>query len=56
VRNSSFGENREIVIDDNELDRALNQASAIKTDYFRLRALAILSILRLSGKRRTEVS
>jgi ribosomal protein L40E len=56
VRNSVSRENRETVIDDNELNRALNQANAIKIDYFRLRALAVLSLLRLSGKRRTEIS
>lgn len=56
VRNSVFRENRETVIDDNELSRALNQANAIKIDYFRLRALAVLSLFRLSGKRRTEIS
>jgi hypothetical protein len=56
IRKSSFRENSEAVIDDNELNRALNQANAIKIDYFRLRALAVLSLLRLSGKRRTEIS
>jgi hypothetical protein len=55
VRNSSFREGRETVIDDVELSNALNQANAIKTDYFRLRALAVFSLLRLSGKRRTEI-
>lgn len=56
VRNSAFRENRETVIDDNELNQAINHANALKTDYFRLRALALLSLLRLSGKRRTEIS
>jgi hypothetical protein len=56
VRNSAFRENRESLIDDNELNEALNQANAIKYEYFRLRALAVLSMLRLSGKRRTEIS
>jgi hypothetical protein len=55
VRNSSFRESRETVIDENDLNSTLNQANAIKTDYFRLRALAALSLLRLSGKRRTEI-
>jgi hypothetical protein len=56
IRNSTFRENRETVIDYNELNRALDQASALKDKYFRLRALAVLSLLRLSGKRRTEIS
>lgn len=56
VRNSTFRETRETVIDDNELGEALAQANAIDEEYFRLRALAIISLLRLSGKRRTEIS
>jgi hypothetical protein len=45
VRNSAFRENRETVIDDNELNKALKQARAIDNEYFRLRALAVLSLL-----------
>jgi hypothetical protein len=56
VRNNAFRESRETVIDDNELGKALSQAEAIDNEYFRLRALAVLSLLRLSGKRRTEIS
>ena len=56
VRNNAFRESRETVIDDNELNSALNQAKSIDNEYFRLRALAVLSLLRLSGKRRTEIS
>jgi len=56
IRNNSYRENRETLIDDNELNKALDQASALKDKYFRLRALAVLSLLRLSGKRRTEIS
>jgi len=56
VRNSPFRENRETVIEEDELNKALNQANAIGNEYFRLRALAVLSLLRLSGKRRTEIS
>jgi hypothetical protein len=56
VRNSGFRESRETVIDENELNKALGQANSIKIEYFRLRALAVLSLLRLSGKRRTEIS
>ena len=56
VRNNAFRENRETVIDDNELSKALDQANTIDNEYFRLRALAVLSLLRLSGKRRTEIA
>jgi hypothetical protein len=56
VRNSSFRENRETVVDDAELGKALDKARSISNEYFRLRALAIISLLRLSGKRRTEIS
>jgi hypothetical protein len=56
VRNNAFRENRETVIDDNELSKALDNAKSIADEYFRLRALAVLSLLRLSGKRRTEIS
>ena len=43
VRNSIVRETRETVIDDDELGKALDQASAIDNEYFRLRALAVLS-------------
>ena len=56
VRNDAFRENRETVIEDAELGKALEKASAIPNEYFRLRALAVLSLLRLSGKRRTEIT
>jgi hypothetical protein len=56
VRNNSFRESRETVIEESELNRALDQANGISNEYFRLRALAVLSLLRLSGKRRTEIS
>jgi hypothetical protein len=56
VRNNAFRENRETVIDDNELGKAFDKAKSIDSMYFRLRALAVLSLLRLSGKRRTEIS
>ena len=55
VRNNAFRENRETVIDDSELGKALEKANTINTEYFRLRAIAVLSLLRLSGKRRTEL-
>jgi hypothetical protein len=56
VRGNAFRENRETVIDDEELGKALDKANTIKDEYFRLRALAVLSLLRLSGKRRTEIA
>jgi hypothetical protein len=56
VRGNAFRENRETVIDDEELSKALKKANAIEDEYFRLRALAVLSLLRLSGKRRTEIA
>ncbi|MGD0645870.1 MAG: hypothetical protein ABSA75_13270 [Candidatus Bathyarchaeia archaeon] len=56
VRNNSFRESRETVIEDAELGKALDQVNAIDDEYFRLRALAVLSLLRLSGKRRTEIA
>jgi len=56
VRNNAFRENRETVIEDNELDKAFEKANSLPNEYFRLRALAVLSILRLSGKRRTEIA
>jgi ribosomal protein L40E len=56
VRNNAFRENRETVIENDELGKALDRAKSIDNEYFRLRALAVLSLLRLSGKRRTEIS
>ncbi len=56
IRGNAFRESRETVIDDSELDKALDQAKMIDDEYFRLRAQAVLSLLRLSGKRRTEIA
>ena len=56
VRNNAFRESRETVIEDAELEQALEKARAIPDEYFQLRALAVLSLLRLSGKRRTEIA
>jgi hypothetical protein len=56
LRNNSFRENRETVIDNEEMGKALEKANSIKDEYFRLRSLAVLSLLRLTGKRRTEIS
>jgi hypothetical protein len=56
VRNNAFRETRETVIDNGELNIALDQANDINNEYFGLRALAVLSLLRLSGKSRTKIS
>jgi len=56
VRNNAFRETRETVIQDDEFDKALVQAGTISNEYFRLRALAVLSLFRLCGKRRSEIA
>ena len=56
VRNNAFKESCEIVNRYSELNKALEKANSISNEYFRLRALAVLSLLRLSGKRRTEIA
>jgi len=55
VRNNAFRENRETVIEDAELGRALDQANTIDNEYFQLRAIAVLSSLRLSRKQRKRL-
>jgi hypothetical protein len=47
---------RTTVITDKELDEALENADQIEKLYFRLRAKATISLIRLSGKRRGEVA
>jgi len=56
VRNSKLRENRQTVITDNEFAEAVKRAEQMKGEFFRLRASALLCILRLTGKRRTEVA
>ena len=56
VRNSKLRENRRTVITDKEFEEAMDKAERMKDEFFRLRALALLCILRLTGKRRTEVA
>ena len=56
VRNSKLRENRQTVITDTEFAEAMNKAEQIKGEFFRLRALALLCLLRLTGKRRGEVA
>ena len=47
---------RTTVITDQELDEALTSAQEIENIYFRLRAKATISLIRLSGKRRGEIA
>jgi len=56
VRGSKLRENRQTVISDSEFEEAMNKAEQIKDKFFRLRALALLCLLRLTGKRRTELA
>ena len=44
------------VITDAELEEALRNAENIDNTYFRLRAKAVISLIRLSGKRRGEIA
>jgi len=56
VRGSKLRTQRQTVITDKEFEEAMNRAEQIKDKFFRLRALALLCLLRLTGKRRTEVA
>jgi len=56
VRNSDSRENRQTMISEIEFQDALNHAKEIKNDFLKLRALAVLSVLRLTGKRRGEIA
>jgi hypothetical protein len=56
VRGSPLRVNRETIISDVEIDDALKQAEQLSTEYFRLRAKAVISLARLSGKRRGELA
>jgi hypothetical protein len=46
VRNNSFRDTRETVVQDDEFDKALAQADAISSEYSRLRALAAFTLMR----------
>jgi site-specific recombinase XerC len=48
-------EGRETVIDAEELAVAMETAERLPNEYFQLRAKAVLSLFRLSGKRRGEI-
>jgi site-specific recombinase XerD len=56
VRGSKAREDRQTVITDSEFEEAMKKAGQIEDRFFRLRALALLCLLRLTGKRRTEVA
>jgi integrase len=56
VRNSQERVSRKTVISADEFELILKNANLIKHEFFRLRALAILCLLRLTGKRREEIA
>lgn len=56
VRNNKFREERQTVISEDEFQHALKRAEQIKNEFFKLRSLALLSLLRLTGKRRGEIA
>jgi integrase len=56
VRGSKQRTERTTVISDTEFNEALAKADKLESEYFRLRAKAVLSLFRLTGKRRGEVA
>ena len=56
VRGSEFRINRQNVISDEEFEEALYNAEQIPNEFLRLRACAVLCLLRLTGKRRGEIA
>jgi hypothetical protein len=56
VRGNVLRTDRTDVIQDSEIQEAIENARRIKDPYFQLRAVAVLSLLRISGKRRGEVA
>jgi hypothetical protein len=56
VRNSPLRMERQKVITEEEFEEALNKAEQIPNEFLRLRACAVLCLLRLSGKRRGEIA
>jgi ribosomal protein L40E len=56
VRNSQERVRRKTVISADEFESMLKNANLIKDEFFRLRALAVLCLLRLTGKRREEIA
>ena len=56
VRNNEARVNRKTVISVEEFNETLETAELIADEFFRLRALAVLCLLRLTGKRREEIA
>ena len=56
VRGDKARTERQTVITDSELQEALTKTEIQKTQYFKLRAKAVLSLFRLTGKRRGEIA
>jgi len=56
VRNSILREQRQTVITESEFAEALYKAEQIPNEFLRLRACAVLCLLRLTGKRRGEIA
>jgi site-specific recombinase XerD len=56
VRGNTLRIDRTDVIQDSEIQEAIENARRIEDHYFQLRAVAVLSLLRISGKRRGEVA
>lgn len=56
VRLSKAREERTTVVGDEEFETILDKARKIENKFFRLRTLALLCVLRLTGKRRGEVA
>jgi len=55
-RGSKLRTERQTVITGSEFEEALYRASRIEDKFLRLRASAVLCLLRLTGKRRTEIT
>jgi integrase len=56
VRGSELRTKRQTVVSESEFLEAMNRAGRIKDVFLRLRALAVLCLLRLTGKRRGEIA
>jgi site-specific recombinase XerD len=56
VRNSKLRTERQTVITEEEFEEALFEANKITDTFLKLRARALLCLLRLSGKRRGEIA
>ena len=56
IRGSKLRTERKTVISDNEFNQILTVAQQIKDRFFQLRVMALLCLLRLTGKRRTEIA